>query len=170
MISCATTHADPWFGGKGTRPMKPDAAKTRFLERLGAAGLSLDTLTPAAGVEAMLAYYLEEPAAGCRYEADGDMLLFQWGTYTGYGRDRAFEVSITRQLNPDDDEEDEMRQLRLTFRYAPAAGETAGRGASKWCASPSDLAAFRRYVAASRAMAAVGQQPAESVELVYGRT
>jgi len=150
--------------------MKPDAAKTRFLERLAAAGLALDTLTPAAGVEAMLAYYTEERAAGCRFEADGDMLLFQWGTHTWYGRDPAFEVNITRQLNPDDDEEDELLQLSLTFRYPPAAGEPAGRGTSDWCASPAGLSAFRRYVAGSRAMAAVGQQPAESVDLAYGRT
>jgi hypothetical protein len=40
---------------EGARPMTPEAAKARFLERLGAAGLSLDALTPAAGAEAMLA-------------------------------------------------------------------------------------------------------------------
>ena len=50
--------------------MKPRAAKTRFLKRLEAAGLSLDTLTPTAGVEAMLAYYAEERAEGCPFKGD----------------------------------------------------------------------------------------------------
>jgi len=42
--------------------MKPPAAKTQLLKRLEAAGLSLDTLSPADGVEAMLSYYAEERA------------------------------------------------------------------------------------------------------------
>ena len=48
--------------------MKPRAAKTRFLKRLEAAGQSLDALTPAAGVEAMLAYYAEDRADVCFVE------------------------------------------------------------------------------------------------------
>jgi hypothetical protein len=101
--------------------MKPRAAKTRFLKRLEAAGQSLDALTPAAGVEAMLAYYAEERADGCPLDEDGDMLLFQWDTLD-WGDGPAFEVSIVRQLIVAGDENDEPRQLDLRFRFAPAAG------------------------------------------------
>ena len=128
--------------GEGGRT-KPRAAKTRFLKRLEAAGLALDALTPATGVEAMLAYYAEERAEGCEIEEDGDMLLFQGGTHD-WGRGPAFEVSIVRQLIVADDEEDEPRQLDLRFRFEPSAGVRAGEGASRWCASPGELAAFRR--------------------------
>ena len=148
--------------------MKPGAAKTRFLKRLEAAGLSLATLTPAAGVEAMLAYYAEERAEGCPFEADGDMLLFQWGTYD-WGDGPGFEVDITRQLIVADDEDEEPRQLRLTFRFEPSNGGAAGEG-SKWCQSLAELAGFRRSVTQSAALKAVGQQSPVSVGVRYGRT
>jgi hypothetical protein len=148
--------------------MKPRAAKTRFLKRLEAVGLSLDALTPAAGVEAMLAYYAEERADGCPLDEDGDMLLFQWGTHD-WGDGPAFEVSIVRQLIAAGDEDEEPRQLDLRFRLAPPAG-AATPGGSRWCASPDELAAFRRFIARSAALAAVGALVPASVELRYGRT
>ncbi len=148
--------------------MKPRAAKTRFLKRLEAAGQSLEALTPAAGVEAMLAYYAQERADGCPLDEDGDMLLFQWGTHD-WGDGPAFEVSIVRQLIAADDEEDEPRQLDLRFRFAPAAGASAGEG-NQWCESPDRLPAFRRFVTTSPAFKAVGSLSAEVVELRDGRT
>src|SRR5207244_1166742 len=137
--------------------MKPSAAESRFRERLASAGLSPATVAPAAGVEAMLAYYAEERADGCDLARDGDMLLFQWGTYEWWGQRPAFEVNITRQLIVADDEETEPQQLRLTFRFEPAAGAAAGAG-NRWCESPDGLPEFRRFVAGSAAMQAVGGQ------------
>jgi hypothetical protein len=151
--------------------MKPDAAKTRFLERLAAGGLSLDTLTPVAGVEAMLDYYAEERADEYVLDRDGDMLLFQWGTNDwGWGDGPKFEVSIVRQLIVAGDPETEPRQLNLRFRYEPSAGVGAGDGASGWCASPDELTGFRQFVAGSTAMNAVGRVPPQSIQLWYERT
>src|SRR5262245_37488233 len=113
--------------------MKPRAAKTQLLKRLEAAGLALDTLTPAEGAEAMLAYYEEERADGCDLDEEGDMLLFQWGI-RDWGDGPAFEVNLTRQLIVTDDD-DAPRQLSLTFRFEPAVGAAAGEG-SRWCESP----------------------------------
>jgi hypothetical protein len=152
-------------------PLKADAAKTRFLARLEAAGLSLNTLTPAVGVEAMLAYYAEERADGCVLSRDGDMLLFQWGTNDwGWGDGPKFEVSIVRQLIVADDTETEPRQLNLRFRYEPSVGIEAGHGASNWCASPDELAEFRQFVVGSVALKAVGQLHPQSIQLWYERT
>jgi hypothetical protein len=148
--------------------MKPGAAKTRFLKRLEAAGLSLDSLTPAAGVEAMMTYYAEERAEGCPFEDDGDMLLFEWGNYD-WGKGPAFEVAITRQLIVPDDENEEPRQLGLTFRFDPSIGNTVGKG-NRWCRSLEELASFRRFVTRSAALKGVAQQSAVSVELRFGRT
>jgi hypothetical protein len=148
--------------------MKASAAKTQFLKRLKAAGLSLDTLTAAAGVEAMLTYYAEERAEGCPFEADGDMLLFEWGTYD-WGDGPAFEVAITRQLIVSADEDEEPRQLRLIFRFDPSIGDAVGKS-NKWCQSLGELVKFRRFVTQSAALKAVAQQSAESVELRFGRT
>jgi hypothetical protein len=151
--------------------MKPRAAKTRFLKRLEAAGLSLDTLTPAAGVEAMLQFYAEERAEGCLLSRDGDMLLFQWGTYDwGWGDGPMFDVSIVRQLKAADDPETEPRQLDLRFRFEPSAGAAAGKGSSEWCAYPIDLLKFRRFVNRSAALKAVGGLRPKSILLRHQRT
>jgi hypothetical protein len=148
--------------------MKPDQAKTRFLERLKAVGLSLATLTPVAGIEAMLDYYAEERADGCDLESDGDMLLFQWGTYD-WGDGPSFQVDITRQLIVADDEEPEPRQLSLRFHFDPSAAPARLRDSNKWCESPRNLAAFRKFVSRAKAIEAVGQQLPVRVELRYGR-
>ena len=47
----------------------------------------------------MLAFYASERCDGCVLEEDGDMLLFQWGTYN-WGDSTHFELNITRQLMP----------------------------------------------------------------------
>jgi hypothetical protein len=148
--------------------MKPRAAKTRLLKRLEAAGLSLDTLTPSAGVEAMLTYYAEERAEGCPFEDDGDMLLFQWGTYD-WGKGPGFKVDITRQLIRTDTKEKEIWQLRLVLGFDPAVGIAAGER-NRWCRSLDELAAFRKFIAKSAALKAVAQQSPASVELLYGPT
>ena len=147
--------------------MKARSAKARFLKRLEAAGLSLDALTPAAGVEAMLDYYAEERVEGCSFDADGDMLLFQWGVYD-WGDGPAFEVDITRQLTVADDDETEPQQLRLIFRFEPSVGAAAGKR-NRWCSSLDELAEFRKFVARSAALKAVAEQVPVSVEVRYGR-
>ncbi|HEY1188588.1 MAG TPA: hypothetical protein VGE74_13125 [Gemmata sp.] len=119
----------------------------------------------------MLVYYAEERADQCVLSRDGDMLLFQWGTYDcGWGDGPMFDVSIVRQLKAADDSESEPRQLNLRFRYAPEAGAEAGAGASKWCASPAQLVELRRFVAGSPAMKAVGHSLPKQIQLWYERT
>ena len=170
---CRRPAAQPAPTGGQARPRRPapglsGTAKTRFLKRLAAAGLSLDSLTPAAGVAAMLTYYADERAEGCPFEDDGDMLLFEWGTHD-WGEGPAFEVAITRQLIVPDDENEEPRQLGLTFRFDPPIGDGVREG-NRWCRSPDELAKFRRFVTRSAALKAVAQQSAVSVGLRYGRT
>jgi hypothetical protein len=147
--------------------MKPSAAKSRFLKRLKVAGLELDALTPSTGIEAMLAYYEEERAEGCPIDEDGDMLLFQWGT-NDWGDGPAFEVDITRQLIVGEDENEEPRQLSLTFQF-DAEGITLKDG-NRWCESPDDLPEFRQFVTKSAALKAIKGRSVKSVELRYGRT
>jgi hypothetical protein len=149
--------------------MKPREAKTLFLKRLKAAGQSLETLTAAAGVTAMLTYFADERADGCDPDQDGDMLLFQWGT-NDWGDGPAFEVNITRQLIVTDDEDEEPRQLSLTFRFDRAVTPQGLKDGSKWCEAPDQLASYRRFLAGAKALRAVGQESPASVELRYGRT
>jgi hypothetical protein len=43
-------------------------------------GIDLHAAPPSTGVPAMLRFYADVRANGCK-DADRDMLLFQWGTY-----------------------------------------------------------------------------------------
>jgi hypothetical protein len=148
--------------------MKPQVAKTEFLKYLQRAGVTLKKLTPAAGIEAMLRYYENERPVGCDPAADGDMLLFQWGT-NDWGNGPAFEINITRQLMVTDDDE-EPHQLALTFHFDAAVAPKGLKDGNKWCASPGGLAAFRHFVTGSKAFRAVANETADKVDLRFGRT
>ncbi len=79
--------------------MNPHSAKRALLARIERAGRPLRELTPADGIDLMTSFYLEERAEGCGIDNDGDMLLYQWGTYD-WGEGESFEFDITRQLIP----------------------------------------------------------------------
>ncbi|MDB5307949.1 MAG: hypothetical protein JWO38_2151 [Gemmataceae bacterium] len=149
--------------------MMPHSARTRFLKRLEGAGQGLESLTTAAGIEAMLAFYADERAEGCDPTGDGDMLLFQWGV-NDWGAGPAFEVSITRQLMVAGDENDEPRQLSLTCRFDPTLATGGGEGGSEWCESPGGLAAFRQFIMTTQAVQAVAQLSPSGVVLQFERT
>jgi hypothetical protein len=116
----------------------------------------------------MFDFYAAERADGCDPEEDGDMLLFQWGTYD-WGEGEAFEFNITRQLMGDD-EDAEVRQLRLTFRFEPTSALRALAQGNRWCQSPQRLDEFRAFVLGTPAFAAVGRCRADEVCLEFGPT
>jgi hypothetical protein len=146
--------------------MNPNRARKRFLDRLQAAGLTVETLTPSAGIDAMLAFYEDERADGCDPEQDGDMLLFQWGAYD-WGGGPAFEVDITRQFLAEG--ADEPRQLSLTFRYPPETAPPDDEPGNQWCDSPGRLTDFRQFVAGSEAVRALGGRLPIEVVLRFSR-
>jgi len=89
----------------------------------------------------MLDFYRTTPA-GCIVEANGDMLLFQWGTYD-WGQGLAFEVTITRQLiDAGAVDDDAISQLHLTFEYAPPSAFGALGSGNIWCKDRCGLAEF----------------------------
>jgi len=84
----------------------------------------------------MLDFYRHQRADDCDPEADGDMLLFQWGTYD-WGNGRFFEFDLTRQFITGEDQEDEdIWQLSLTLRYLPNDELLSLDSGNQWCANP----------------------------------
>jgi hypothetical protein len=145
--------------------MKPKQSQKALTKRIESAGKALKSLTAAEGVGAMLVFYAEERAEGCRLDEDGDMLLFQWGTYD-FGRSgETFQLDITRQfILP---RRDEPYQLSLTFHF-PATPKLARlKSGSRWCESPDELEGFRKWVLASPAYRAVAEEAAKKVELDF---
>ncbi|MGE0430938.1 MAG: hypothetical protein AB7K09_00545 [Planctomycetota bacterium] len=91
----------------------------------------------------MLEFYRDVRAVGCDLEADGDMLLAEWGVST-FGRGPAYQFTITRQFIVADGEDDVISQLQLTFRYPVGEGAATG---NRWCATPDDVDTFAGVIA-----------------------
>ena len=121
----------------------------------------------------MFAFYRTFRANDCMADASGDMLLYQWGINEwGMPQDEAgdfFELNITRQFILDGDEDDNIWQLSLTFKFAPNDALRAfGRG-NKWCPRPRPRAVdyFEGFVRQSQAYQAVAEVESNKSELDY---
>ena len=125
--------------------MKSDDALGAFKRLLNER--SSNAVSVADGMEAMFEFYRSTRAADCSLEHDGDMLLFQWGTYD-WGKGRHFELDITRQFIRDsgDDDDDDIWQLSLRFLFEPNDLEPGNR----WCRTPHELEDFARFVRLTR--------------------
>jgi hypothetical protein len=120
----------------------------------GRGGLQLLDV-PLTGISMMLSFYREVRADQVEIEQDGDMLLFQWGTYD-WGQGPHFEVDILRQLSLSEEGDDEdIWQLHLTYRVAPTSDLSRLGSGNQWCARPIDLPVFEGFVVGHEAVKAV---------------
>jgi hypothetical protein len=148
--------------------MKPEVAAAEFEKFLAQRALESSRLTAEQGLSAMLAFYRDERAEGCRFERDADMHLYEWGT-DNWGAGEFFELSITRQLIHDGSGEDEgVWQLGLTFKFSPTHPLRALRNGDRWCHDLGELEEFERFLRASEAFQAVAGVVPATVELRYG--
>ena len=123
-------------------------AESGFLEFLRDRGEHLALLTPETGPAALIAFYREVRAHGCRFEDDQDSLLFQWGRRRR-GDDTVFVYDLTRQFISGDGGDGDIWQLSLTFEVPiEAAADTLQTLAAGdlWCASLDEVEAFARFV------------------------
>ena len=131
----------------------------------------MSSLTPTQGIRLMLDFYRDIRADGCELDADGDMLLFQWGTYDFTG-ERSFQFDITRQFTiaePEDEDDDSaMSQRSFTFHFAPSPQLDALKNGNRWCMSPDELEDFEPFITDSDAHLAIASARAAKVTLEYG--
>ena len=142
--------------------MKSDEALHAFERMLESRGASIDKLSVRDGMEAMFEFYRIIRADDCAIDSDGDMLLFQWGTYDA-GRGRRFELDITRQFIPEGAADDDIWHLSLTYVFPPneiASGD-------RWCTAPDELDEFANFVRSSAAYLAASQLTPDRVELDF---
>jgi hypothetical protein len=139
----------------------PDALQE--LERmLKSRGASVDKLSVRDGVDAMLEFYRTTRVDDCAIDSDGDMLLFQWGTYDR-GQGARFELDITRQFIPEGADDDDIWQLSLTFVFPP--NEIAS--GNRWCTTPDELDELATFVRSNAAYLAATQLTPKGVELDF---
>lgn len=134
--------------------MKVASAKKRLLQLIESKAPQLSSLSPADGNALMVAFYQDERADGCEIDEEGDMLLYQWGCYD-WGQGESFEFNITRQFMDAAGEDEEIRQLSLTFKFKPRDSLRKLGDGNRWCNSPDQISEFRSFIEASAAYKAV---------------
>lgn len=139
----------------------------RFERFLSEQRIDVASAPPEVGFEAMLRFYEVERVEGCDIDADGDMLLFQWGT-SDWGEGPEFELDLTRQvIFPDEEDDDAIWQLHLTYHYRPTIEMRALGADDRWCSAPADLPGFREFISASNPYQLLRFQPAAKVSAFY---
>jgi hypothetical protein len=146
--------------------MKSRNALGEFEQYLRHAGEAELPRTARAGIQRMADFYRQVRADDVDLEVDGDMLLFQWGTYDR-GDGARFEVDVTRQLMGGAGEDDDLWQLHLTYRFPSSEQLLALGQGDRWCARPGDLESFEPFVMAHAAVAAVGSREDGHASLDY---
>jgi hypothetical protein len=124
----------------------------------------LPSLQPRQAVTVMADWYLNHRAEDCDLDDDGDMILFQWGTYN-WGTGEHFEYNIDRQFIPI--ESGKPLQLGLTFSYRPSRELSALGEGNRWCHTPAELHDFLDFVNASLVTITLAKEKAEHVELTF---
>lgn len=151
--------------------MTPENAKKELETRIKQAGIAVGELTPAQGIRLMLDFYKDVRADTCELDENGDMLLFQWGTYD-WGEGRSFQCDITRQFivahSEDEDDHVAMSQLSFTFHFTPSAQFDAIKSSNRWCGRLGELGVFEAFITGSDAYRAVQASRAAKVTLRYG--
>jgi hypothetical protein len=137
-------------------------ALAAFRQYLEAGGLTAEDLDAPSAVAAMLGFYADERVSDVDLETDGDMLLFQWGTFD-WGLGPSFEYGITRQVaidldidyddpgdDLDDDDEDPgegIWQLQLTVYFRPDEENARLGSGERWLERPDGIGEFARWIA-----------------------
>lgn len=147
-------------------PMTPRESRS-VLEAFAATnGVALESATPREGIGQMLLFFESTEAEGC-VAPDGDMLLYQWGTYD-WGAGRHFELNITRQfIEADLQDDDAISQLSLTFRFAPSLSLDGLGAGNIWFEGARAATLVREQMHDHPALLAVADAQAKSVELVH---
>jgi hypothetical protein len=117
-------------------------------------GAAVATLSAQDATRLMLAFYRQIRADNCPLDADGDMVLFQWGAHDSGGGE-TYRYNLTRQFITSGDEDDDgMSQLSLTIHYAVTDALHALKG-NEWCPSPEQADELAQFISRHAATAAV---------------
>ena len=146
--------------------MLPNQSLDAFERFLATRKQHVAGLTVSDGIDAMLAFYGDIRADSCDIARDGDMLLFQYGTWD-HGKGRCFEFDVTRQFIVGDGEDEDIWQLSLTYFFAPSPALQSLGSQNRWCHSPDDRDDLHSFILATPAWALAVATPILRVELDY---
>jgi hypothetical protein len=118
--------------------MVPDESSAEFENRLRSRGIELSRLAPDVAFAEVFEFYRDVRPIGCvPHEHDGDMLLYQWGTYD-WGNGMYFSLDLTRQFVLEKTTTPSfIWRLASSTRLRPHS--MALNEGHRWCHSPADL-------------------------------
>ena len=147
--------------------MKTRDALKEFESFLADKNVDIHGAPPKQGLMALVLFYRDVRAEDVELMADGDMLLYQWGTHD-WGQGERFELNLTRQLMYVEGEDDDTFQLSLTYVYAPTDELRALGNHEQWCFHPEELDELLTALQASEPYMKLQTEPAQEVELNFG--
>jgi hypothetical protein len=146
--------------------MHPPHSVKVFTDFAAERGVTVAKSTPRLGIELMFAFYQSVSPDGCE-PYDGDMLLFQWGTYD-WGTGENFEIGITRQFVELAQKDDEaISQLSLVYRFEPTEELKSIPAGNRWCDGSSEFDLVREFALSSPQLASVESQMVRSVSITH---
>ncbi len=144
--------------------MKPSQSTSAFSNFAESRGVDLKNSTAHEGIALMFDFYHSVSPQGCG-GPNGDMLLFQWGTYD-WGSGKHFQVDITRQFIEENLEDDDaISQMNLTYLFPLLPEHESIGSGNRWCDGPTEYDLVRAFALNSPALAAVRELTPVSVEL-----
>jgi hypothetical protein len=145
---------------------KPIDSIERFTVFAQLNGVKITDCYPIDGFVQALSFYQMARSVGCEGD-DGDMLLYQWGTYD-WGRGRNFELNITRQfVELEFEDDDAISQLSLTFKFLPTSEFEAIGSGNQWCDKIANHAQFEIFLKSHPAFLAVAKQKPQIIDLKH---
>ena len=149
--------------------MKPITAKAEFEKFIVEWGATSVALTPANSINLMIEFYKQIRAENCPINEDGDMLLYQWGTFN-WGEDMYFQWGITRQfIETGFEGDDGMSQLSLCFYFHSSEDFNSLRSGNRWCSSLRDLLDFESYIKTNTAYLKAATANPTRIEIKYSK-
>lgn len=117
----------------------------------------------------MVDFYLVERADDVDIDADGGMLLLQWGSDSF--AEPTFQYDITRQFisAEDDDDDASIWQLSLCLHFDLDESLRAIGSGNRWCYRPDDVSELLEFIDVSDAARAVVNRSAVRVDLDLGQ-
>ncbi len=146
--------------------MRIEEFTKEFEQRVRARGKALDTLPVADALELMMTFYREVEVTGLAPPPD-DALKFSWGV-VNRGEGEHFEVNLARVLTTRREAKPPLvRELELTYRFAPTAELRAIPLHALWCYSDADLPVFATQVRETEAFDIAQRDTALSVSVIF---
>lgn len=146
--------------------MRIEEFTKEFDKRARARGKALDTLPVADALELMMAFYREVEVTGLTPAPD-DALKFSWGVINR-GEGEHFEVNLARVLTTRREGKPPLvRELELTYRFAPTAELRVIPLHALWSYSHADLPIFATQVRESEAFDIAQRETALSVSILF---